>query len=116
MFTLDVPSPDIIHAQAARATANGFRLVSTRAFAVVTGGHRPYVVGHQGCTCVLACEGLWCQHRSLFAVAFGQVPPPQRIPREPIPFRPRREHVDRFPRPLRHPKPPIPFRPRRPAA
>jgi hypothetical protein len=115
MFTLDVPSPDEIHAQAARAIANGIGLTARGCFLRTTGGKVSYPVGPGGCGCPLARVGEWCQHRSLFAIAFGQVPP-QRIPREPIPFRPRREHADRYPRPLRQPRPPIPFRPRRPAA
>lgn len=107
-----VPPPDEIHRQAAMALRNGFELFSLRAFAVVTGGHRPYVVGHQGCTCVVARCGEWCQHRSLFAVRFGQVEPPKRPPAPIIPFTPRKSHQERYPRPLRTPKPPIPFRPR----
>ena len=115
MFTVAIPTPAEIVAEAARATASGIGLASARAFAVVTGARQPHVVGHQGCTCGLGRRGLWCVHRSLYAVAFGQVEPPRRPPAPIVPFVPRRQHTDRYPRPLR-PAPIVPFRPRRPAA
>lgn len=116
MFIVDVPAPDVIRLQAARAIARGIGLTAGGCFLRTTGGRVSYPVGPGGCGCPVARCGEWCQHRSLFAVRFGQVEPPRRILPAPIPFVPRRQHRDRSPLPLRQPKPPIPFRPRRPAA
>src|SRR5436305_1128 len=114
-IAVEIPSPDAIHAQAARAIANGIGLAGIGCFLFTTGGRVPYPVSWAGCGCPVAREGEWCQHRSLFAIRFGQVPPPTRVLPAPIPFTPRREHAERFPRPLRKPASIVPCRPRRPA-
>lgn len=112
MFTVTIPSPDVIHMQASRAIARGIGLTGTGCFLRTTGGKVTYAVGWAGCGCPIARVEGWCQHRSLYAIAFGQVEPPKRVPPAPIPFVPRKQRQEWRPRPLRTPRPPIPFRPR----
>lgn len=114
MCIMTIPSSEVIHMQAARAIARGIGLTERGCYLFTTGGRVSYPVSWAGCGCPVARCGEWCQHRSLFAVRFGQVDPPKRPPAPIIPFVPRRQHQDRYPRPLRTPAPIIPFK--RPAA
>lgn len=51
MFTIEIPSPDFIHAQAARATARGIGLTERGCFLWSTGGKVSYPVSWAGCGC-----------------------------------------------------------------
>jgi hypothetical protein len=104
--TVAVPPVREIQRQAARAEDNGLTLRGAGPFRRVAGGLVPCVVGPLGCTCAIArVGGEWCQHRSMLAVALGQVPPPDRRTRPPRPRRSHRERRGWIPKPL--PKPPI---------
>lgn len=71
--TVAVPSADEIRAEAARAAESGLGLKGKGPYRSVIGGSVSYVVGPRGCTCPLGQQAEWCQHRSLLAVALGQV-------------------------------------------
>jgi len=110
-LAVDRPSDPEILADATLATANGITIVGQGPFKSIEGVKVPVVVGPQGCTCVLARNGLWCLHRSLYAVATGQVVPPKPAPSL-IPLRPRRERRGWTRRPLWIVRPVTPIRPR----
>ncbi len=110
-FHTERPSLDQILEQAGRATANGVALTGVGPFRRVSGVKVPVVVGPMGCTCVLARDGQWCVHRSLYLVATAVVVPLKPAP-SPIPLRPSRERRGWTRRSLWVVRQPIPFRQR----
>jgi hypothetical protein len=102
--------PDIL-ADATRATANGIVIVGQGPFRTFSGIVLPVVTGPNGCTCCLARNGVWCLHRSLYAVATGTVPPKP----APTPIKPARERRGWTRRYIWPVRPVTPIRPR-PAA
>lgn len=107
---IEVPSVAEIQRQAAHALADGFALRGAGPFRRVAGGKaRTPIVGPSGCTCALGRHGEWCFHRSMLAVALGQVPPPVATAaarQKPV----RKDRGGRMPRPLR-PIVPVPITP-----
>ena len=74
------PSDTEIIEQANRAKANGIDIEGQGPYRFATGVLVPVVVGPHGCSCAIWRNGVWCQHRSLYAVASGEVVPPRPQP------------------------------------
>ncbi len=108
-LVIDRPSDAEILADATLANANGITIIGQGPFKAIAGVKVAVIVGPAGCTCCLARSGVWCLHRSLYAVATGQVAPPKPAP---IPLRPSRERRGWTRRPLWIVRPVTPIRPR----
>lgn len=96
------PTDAAILADVAAAAANGISLAGQGPYRRVAGVAVPVIVGPLGCTCVVSRGGDWCHHRSLYAVATGQVTSPE----PPKPIKPtrrgwtRRTPKQEIPKPL----------------
>lgn len=68
-LTIERPSRDQIIVAANLASANGIGITGQGPFKRITGVKVAVVVGPGGCTCCQARRGVWCHHRSLYALA-----------------------------------------------